>query len=199
MTAHARFNRRLSRANAQGVLALMLWVCALPGLAAAQTAAALGATDYVEIEQLVHRLHFALDYCTNGGRDFADLFVASGQYVIDQGDGKPRIFNTREQLIELAGGPGCEAVRSPPRSYVAHAAENLVIEPVPGGARGTSYAIYPATEGKYFKEEIAGQVGLYFDEYIRTASGWRFKSRRHVQHVDRSSVPPLKDWSSHDW
>jgi SnoaL-like domain len=172
------------------ILAAVL-VVALPGLGSAQRAPALSALDYAQLEQLVHRLHFALDYCTNGGRDFADLFVPGGQYILDEGDGKPRAFDTRAKLIELAGGPECQAVRAPPRSYIAHVAENLVIDPAPGGARGMSYAIYPATHGKYFKDEFAGQVGLYFDEYMHTAAGWRFKSRRHVPNFEREKAPPI--------
>ena len=35
----------------------------------------LTAMDYIQIQQLVNRLSFALDYCTNGGQDFADLFI----------------------------------------------------------------------------------------------------------------------------
>ena len=178
--------------TARAALTLVALAVAAPRLGSAQRAPVLSALDYAEIEQLVHRLHFALDYCTNGGRDFADLFVAGGQYVLDEGDGKPRAFDTRAKLIELAGGPDCQAVRSPPRSYIARAAENLVIDPAPGGARGMSYAIYPATRGKYFKEEFAGQVGLYFDEYVHTSAGWRFKSRRHVPNADRASVPPRR-------
>ena len=53
--------------------------------AVAQRSAALTAIDYIEIQQLVNRLNFALDYCTNGGRAFADLFVDAGQFIIDQG------------------------------------------------------------------------------------------------------------------
>ena len=173
----------------RAALVLGLLACALPQLGCAQSAPALSSMDYIDIEQLVHRLHFALDYCTRGGQDFADLFVPGGQYVVDQGDGKPTLFNTREQLVKLAGGPDCRSVRSPPRSYIAHTAENLVIEPAPGGARGRSYAIYPASAGKYFQPDVAGQVGLYLDEYVRTEAGWRFKSRRHLTRGERGSLP----------
>jgi hypothetical protein len=145
----------------------------------AQTGGPLSAMDYIEIQQLVNKLNFALDYCTNGGLEFAGLFVEGGQFTIDRGDGKPTVFNTREQLVALAGGPDCEAVKSPPRSYVLHLAESLVIEPSPGGARGRSYAIYPANKGKYLQDDVAGQVGFYHDEYVKTPAGWRFKSRRH--------------------
>lgn len=154
-------------------------VLILPGGAAAQRAAPLTALDYVEIQQLVNRLNFALDYCTDGGRAFADLFVEDGQFVIDQGDGKPTVRRTRDELIALAGGPDCASRKSPPRSYILHLAESLVIEAAPGGARGKSYAIYPASKGRYFNADTAGQLGIYHDEYVKTAEGWRFRSRRH--------------------
>ena len=145
----------------------------------AQSPKPLTALDYVEIQQLVNRLNFALDYCGNGGRDFADLFADGGQYIVDQGDGKPRVSQGAEQLAKLAGGPDCKVQLTPPRAYLAHVAESLVIEPSADGARGTAYAIYPARKGKYLQEDVAGQVGLYHDEYVKTAKGWRVKLRRH--------------------
>jgi SnoaL-like domain len=165
-----------ARLTGLAVTAVLL-AAASPGRAEAQQR--LTALDYAEIEQLVHRLHFALDYCTHGGRDFADLFVPGGRYLIDEGEGQLRVMDTREQLIRLAGGSDCAGIQTPPRAYVLHAADNLVIEPTATGARGRSYAIYPASHGHYFKEEFAGQVGLYLDEYVRTREGWRLKSRRH--------------------
>jgi hypothetical protein len=147
--------------------------------AAPQPVQTLTAMDYIEIQQLVNRLNFALDYCGNGGQDFADLFVDGGRFVIDQGDGEPSVRDTRDELIALASGPDCEARRTPPSAYILHLAESLVIEPTPGGARGKSYAIYPSSSGRYFSEEVAGQLGIYHDEYVKTPQGWRFESRRH--------------------
>ena len=158
------------------LIALLLSPCQP---ARAREPAPLTALDYIQIQQLVNRLNFALDYCTHGGQDFADLFVAGGRFVIDEGAGKSRIFNSREQLAALAGGPDCEANKSPPRSDVLHLAASLVISASPGGARGTSYAIYPAHKGKYLREDVAGQVGLYHDEYVKTPQGWRMRLRRH--------------------
>ena len=149
-----------------------------PDHAAGQTAA-LTAMDYVEIQQLVNRLNFALDYCTSGGLAFAELFVEGGQFVIDQGDGKTTVRRTRDELIALAGGPDCASRKSPPSSYILHLAESLVIEPAAGGARGMSYAIYPANKGRYYNADTAGQLGIYHDEYVKTPEGWRFRSRRH--------------------
>ena len=145
----------------------------------AEKVAKLTALDYIEIQQLVNRFSIALDYCTNGGQDFADLFVAGGQFIIDEGNGKPIVFDSRDKLIGVSGGPDCKANQVPPRSYILHLSEALVIEATPGGARGTSYAVYPSNKGKYLKEDVAGQMGLYHDEYVKTPGGWRFKLRRH--------------------
>jgi hypothetical protein len=145
---------------------------------AALAAEKLTAMDYVQIQQLVNRLNFALDYCGHGGHDFAELFTEDGQYVVDEG-GQLRTFKGPEQLASLAGGPDCAAIKSPPRAYLAHLAESLVIEPAANGATGTAYAIYPGRKGKVFQADVAGQVGLYHDEYVRTAKGWRLKLRRH--------------------
>jgi hypothetical protein len=161
----------------QLVVALAVASAMVP--ATARAAAPLSAMDYVEIQQLVNRLNFALDYCGNGGRDFAALFAEGGQYVVDEGDGKPRVTKGAEQLAALAGGPDCAAMRVPPRAHLAHLAESLVIEPMAAGARGKAYAIYPARKGKVFQQDVSGQVGLYHDEYVRTPQGWRLKLRRH--------------------
>lgn len=147
--------------------------------ALAQKKMSLTAMDHIEIQQLVNKLSFALDYCTRGGQDFADLFVDGGSFTIDNGDGKPTRMDTREALIKLAGGPDCTARAKPPASYILHLSEGLVIEPTADGARGQSYAIYPSKAGKYLREDVAGQLGIYHDEYVKTAAGWRFKSRTH--------------------
>ena len=175
-----RFQRvRLSTIVAPAsCVAYLVYSLLNPGAASGQPAA-LTAMDYVQIQQLVNRLNFALDYCGNGGRAFADLFVAGGRYVIDRGDGQPMVRDTRDALIALAGGPGCESRRTPPSSYVLHLAESLVIEATADGARGTSYAFYPSNAGKYLNADTAGQLGFYHDEYVRTPNGWRVRARRH--------------------
>lgn len=149
----------------------------------------LSTDDFIAIQQLVHRLSFALDYCGKGGRDFADLFVDGGRFVIDNGDGMPTVFDNREALIGLAGGPDCESRRTPPTSYILHLSESLVIEPAPGGARGMSYAIYPSSKGRRLSEDVEGQLGIYYDEYVRTPAGWRFASRRHIVNPVAGELP----------
>ena len=157
-----------------------------PARAFAQQPMALTAMDYIEIQQLVNRLNFAIDYCTSGGQAFADLFIEGGQFIIDQGDGKTTVRRTRNELIALAGGPDCASRRSPPSSYILHLAESLVIEPAADGARGKSYAIYPASKGRYLNADTAGQLGIYHDEYVKTPEGWRFRSRRHELNPSRA-------------
>lgn len=158
-----------------GLLVLILSTLPLQQ-AAAQTT--LTADDYIAIQQLVNRLNFALDYCTNGGQDFANLFTDDGEYIIDQGDGNPSV-RSRDQLPALAGGPSCDSRRTPPSSYILHLSESLVIEPDDNGAHGMSYAIYPANKGNYLNSETAGQLGIYHDVYKKTTEGWRIQSRRH--------------------
>jgi hypothetical protein len=163
---------------ARVVITLGALVVATAMSQAALAAGKLSAMDYIEIQQLVNRLNIALDYCGNGGRDFAALFADDGQYVIDDG-GKLRTIRGPEQLAELAGGPDCAVTRTEPRIFLSHLAENLVIEAAGKGARGISYAIYPGRKGKSFQPDVVGQVGLYHDEFVRTAKGWRLKVRRH--------------------
>jgi hypothetical protein len=180
--------RRCSKVSGGIAAALGAAALALHAAAMAQVATKLSAEDYVEIQQLVNRLNFALDYCIDGGEAFADLFVDGGRFVIDQGDGMPIVNSTREQLIALAGGPDCESRTTPPSAYILHLAESLVITPAGDGATGQSYAIYPSSQGRQFSPEVTGQLGIYYDEYVKTAAGWRFRSRRHVVNPDVSSV-----------
>lgn len=169
----------MRKTSAAIACAVEAWLLATPAASLAQASPTLTADDYIEIQQLVNKLNFALDYCTGRGRDFAELFAEGGRFIIDRGDGEPIVRETREALIELAGGESCESRRTPPSSYILHLAESLVIEPTAFGARGQSYAIYPSSQGKFFSDDVAGQLGIYHDEYVRTPDGWRFRSRRH--------------------
>jgi hypothetical protein len=175
---------------------LLACTVALGGGVGATPASAQGAPltamDYVLIQQLVNRLNFALDGCGNGGRDFAALFTPDGEYVVDEGDGKPRVFRGATQLAGLAGGPDCAALRTPPRANLVHVAESLVIEPAEGGgARGKAYAIYPSRKGQVFQADVTGFVGYYHDEYVRTPQGWRLRQRRHEVSPEKALSAPI--------
>lgn len=181
-------SKRACRTSMAVAAALASVTLAQSGRVLAQPAMELTAMDYIEIQQLVNQLNFALDYCTNGGQDFADLFIDGGQFVIEQGDGMPTVRETRDELIALAWGPDCEARLSPPSSYILHLAESLVIKPTADGARGLSYAFYPSSKGNYMSDDVAGQLGIYFDEYVKTPDGWRFRLRRHVTDPDAEEI-----------
>ena len=144
-------------------------------------APALTALDYIEIQQLVSKYSYAIDGCTNNGYDYADLFTADGIFYWSVG-GRKSVG--REELAEAAGGGknGCKkmtlATREKPLQ--THVAQNLVIEPSPEGAIGKSYLVYPGVEGTHGDPTHTGHVGGYQDVYVKTAQGWRFKTRLHV-------------------
>ena len=154
-------------------------------VAAAQTqqksGKALTALDYIEIQQLVAKYSYAIDGCTNNGYDYADLFTPDGTFYWSVG-GRQSVG--REELAEAAGGGknGCKkmtlATREKPLQ--THVAQNLVIEPSLEGAIGKSYLVYPGVEGTHGDPTHTGHVGGYQDVYVKTAKGWRFKTRLHV-------------------
>ena len=141
----------------------------------------LTALDYIEIQQLVNRYSWAIDNCTNNGYDYADLFTPDGIFYWGVG---ARKSVGREQLAEAAGGgkTGCVKLTraTPEKPLQTHVALNLVIEATPEGAIGKSYLTYPGVLGIAGDPTHAGHVGGYQDVYVKTANGWRFKSRLHV-------------------
>jgi len=161
----------------------IIWVllATATGRAAAKDAATLTALDYIEIQQLVNRYAFAIDTCTNNGYDYADLYTTDGVFYWGVGSRKSV---GREELAEAAGGGrnGCKKLeRATAENPIAtHTTVNLIIEPSPEGATGKSYLIYPGVLGTHADPTHTGHVGGYQDVYVKTAKGWRFKSRLHV-------------------
>ena len=145
----------------------------------------LTALDYFEIQQLVNRYAFAIHTCSNNGYDYADLYTPDGVFYWGVG---ARKSVGREQLAEAAGGGknGCQKLEraTPEKPIATHVTVNLVIEPSPEGAIGKSYLVYPGVRGIGADPDHSGHVGGYQDVYVKTAQGWRFKSRLHV-------FPPL--------
>jgi len=167
------------KALAGGILWALL--AAAASQAAAKDAAPLTALDYIEIQQLVNRYAFAIDNCTNNGYDYADLYTPDGVFYWGVGSRKSV---GREELAEAAGGGknGCKKIeRATVENPVAtHTTVNLIIEPSPEGATGKSYLMYPGVMGTHSDPSHTGHVGGYQDVYVKTAKGWRFKSRLHV-------------------
>jgi hypothetical protein len=152
-----------------------------PGSRAGAKDTVLTALDYIEIQQLVNRYAFAIDTCSSNGYDYADLYTPDGIFYWGVGSRKSV---GREQLAEAAGGGknGCKKLERATRDnpIATHTTVNLIIEPSPEGATGKSYLVYPGVTGTHADSTHDGHVGGYQDVYVKTAKGWRFKSRLHV-------------------
>jgi hypothetical protein len=142
----------------------------------------LTAQDYFAISQLAARYAFAIDTCTNGGADFADLFVDDGEFSVSQewGVAGNRRIKGRAALIEAAGGDGKGGCKDPKTQMgygISHIVANHVITPSADGATGKSYLLAIGVGGNPTTIE---RQGGYEDVYVKTATGWRFRSRVHV-------------------
>lgn len=139
--------------------------------AQSSTAPALSALDRLEIQQLVARYAYALDTGGRNGYEYADLFAPDGVFVgMNQGTAG-RLFRGRDTLASLARG----GQRNP--NFVSHFIANVVVEPTPDGARGRQYAIIGEIGGTNGSKGRWTHGGHYEDQYVKTAAGWRFKSR----------------------
>jgi hypothetical protein len=138
--------------------------------------------DYIDIQQLSARYAFAVDTCTNGGQDFADLFTEEGEFSVSQqwGVAGNRKTQGRVALVKAAGGDGqggCVDPKTQMGYGISHLIVNLVITPTADGAIGRSYLLAIGVGGDPTKIE---RQGGYDDVYVKTQSGWRIKSRIHV-------------------
>ena len=133
-------------------------------------APALTALDYAEIEQLSARYVHALDTCAD--KDWADLFTPDGAVI--SGADKKRTEG-RAALLGFVTAPANRCSQATPLT-LKHIVSNQVIEPSPEGATGKSYVL----SVKLGKDGMSGEIGFggkYYDVYVKTPQGWRFKSR----------------------
>ena len=133
-------------------------------------ASTLTALDYVEIERLVASYGHALD--SGFGQDdnasaYADLFALPDGTFFSRG----RPYKGPEELAAIA--------RAQPhgKNYVRHYLTNHVIEPMADGAAGKEYLVV-IDIGEGGKPGSICLGGYYYDEYVKTPQGWRFKTRR---------------------
>ncbi|HUA01989.1 MAG TPA: nuclear transport factor 2 family protein [Candidatus Aquilonibacter sp.] len=157
---------------------------------ASTQAMVLTAQDYIEIQELAARYAYAIDKCTNNGYDYADLYTADGVFSVTDENGVPATarFQGRDRLAEADGGGkgGCVDPKTVPDRYsMAHIVANQVITPTPEGAKGKSYLLVvgfgdPTAKAAARAPVTAYAWGRYDDVYVKTANGWRFKSRVHV-------------------
>ena len=167
----------------RSLIAVALTLC-LPALAhGGQTPAqspspqALTALDYFEIQQLVAKYARAIDTCSNNGYDYADLFAPDGYFAPEQNGKVGNKFQGRERLAEASGGGsrGCKNVGWIVQG-VKHLYVNHIITPTAEGAAGTVDMLMIGLGGD---PNRIRHEGYYEDAYVKTAQGWRFKSRIH--------------------
>jgi hypothetical protein len=174
------------------IAVLMVFMYAQPGVAyelvekAPPDAMKLTADDYAEIQQLAIRYAWLLDHCTNGGYDYADLYVDDGQFSTADGWGtssneqRTSLAKGREALAKAAGG-GANGQCVPPKEYlgygITHIVTNHMITPTKTGAVGKHRLIAVGICGYPHLMELQGG---YEDVYVKTKEGWKFKSRTHV-------------------
>jgi hypothetical protein len=178
-------------ARLRGIVGLWVWLCA-PCVFAADLvpkappdAMKLTALDYAEIQQLAVRYAWLLDRCANGGYDYADLYVADGQFSVAEDFGaaadKHRfVTKGREALAKAAGGDGKGGCADPKTQLgygLTHIVTNHVIVATKDGAVGKHRLLTVGVCGYPHAMELQGG---YEDEYVKTKDGWRFKSRTHV-------------------
>jgi hypothetical protein len=146
--------------------------------------------DYIDIQQLVARYTFLVDTCSNAGYDFADLFIADGEFSVSQqwGVAGARKIKGREALADAGGGDGKGGCKDPKTTLgygISHISVNHVIPPASGGATGRSYLLAIGVGGAPTTIE---RQGGYDDVYVKTPAGGRFQSRIHVIPNLRESV-----------
>jgi hypothetical protein len=157
----------------------------------------LTAMDFIEIQQLVVRYAKTLDQCLDNGYAYADLYTPDGWFASSRDGVLGTKFEGRERLaVAAGGGPNkCDKLNRPGGLWI-HVMANHEIDPTPEGAKGHVDLVYPLEAGNGFDVEHSGHVGHYEDTYIKTDSGWKFRSRIHVmppsRRGGRSGAPPAQ-------
>lgn len=163
----------------------------------AQAAPTLTALDYQEITQLINRYAYGIDTCGNNGYDYADVFTPDGVFIDKNSDagfkaGGRVLASGREALATLVGGGSRGCKTKLVWTDWSHLMLNHVITPTATGATGRVYLVQMGMTGP----GTIARHGGYEDVYVKTAAGWRIKSRTHVRdkawHAPGLQTPDLK-------
>jgi hypothetical protein len=185
MKRHPEIDRRMRIM----VPALLLF---LAGIACAADPPHLTAQDYIDIKMLSARYAQIIEHCTNKGYDYAALYTPDGEFGgTTEWDVPPKkLSKGPDQLAAAAdGGPaGCKDPDKWMGKGLTHIIVNTVITPTPTGASGKSFLVMLGVQ--HDPTRII-HLGGYQDAYVKTASGWRFKSRWLVFAPGRSAADIL--------
>src|SRR6185436_1180991 len=127
--------------NTLSVLAIGV-AAALPAAAFAQKVTQLTPQDRIEIQELTDGYTYKIDYCTNSGYDYADMYTDDAKFGVASEWGGANVkwwYNGREELAVAAGGgkDGCKPKRTTGNGVrVHHIATSLVVNPTATGAHG---------------------------------------------------------------
>ena len=148
----------------------------------AAAAPKLSALDYQDIAQLTNRYAYGIDTCGNNGYDYADVFTPDGEFIDKNSDagfkaGGRVLAKGRDALATLIGGGSRGCKTKLVWTDWSHIMTNLVVTPTAEGAAGRLYLLQMDIKGPGTIERHGG----YEDVYVKTASGWRVKSRTHVR------------------
>ena len=140
------------------------------------------ALDYQEITQLINRYAYGIDTCANNGYDYADVFTPDGVFIDKNSDagfkaGGRVLAKGREALATLVGGGSRGCKTKLVWTDWSHLMLNHQITPTATGATGRVYLVQMGMTGP----GTIARHGGYEDVYVKTAAGWRIKSRTHVR------------------
>jgi hypothetical protein len=137
-----------------------LWIYAQPRSATPM----LSPQDHLEIQQLYG--YYTRDVDPNSVRDASWLFASDGTFEV-----RGRKYTGAKELQTFY-----EDLRKRQTFGIRHLNSNFLVEPTPGGARGTAYMIQ--VERRDAAKPIDVTIfGVYHDTFVKTPQGWRFKSR----------------------
>jgi hypothetical protein len=151
---------------------LLLAALFIAAPAAARAKDAISATDYIEIQNLYARYNHAHD--GSNRKLLESVFSEDGEFF---NNGKP--VKGREMI------PATAVAKD--RPIVRHVATSITVEPTPGGAKGTSYVVLVNAQASPAGIMLAG---FYEDVLVKTAQGWRFKTRNFYPQAPPPAAAP---------
>jgi hypothetical protein len=142
----------------------------------------LTAQDYIDIRALAARYAYGLDSGEGNGALYASVFTEDAEFhgPPARRGGTPFDAKGRENLQKFAQGG-----RGP--NYVRHFMTNHLIEASPEGATGKVYLLV-IDIGQDGRPTSVNMGGHYEDVYVKTAEGWRIKSRNFFRSKSAQTV-----------
>ena len=148
---------------------------AAAGYGAQQGRKTLSAQDYTEIQALYARYYWIAD-SSPGDKWAKELFTSDATWWIGNDKGGQQAVGPKqlaEISVKLSG-------KMPEPRRPEHICTNISIESSAEGARGRCYFMMLRTP-EPGKPSMIVATGSYEDVIVKTAAGWRFKSRKMYQ------------------